>query len=135
MEGVLTLVDGPISWLDCALFRAIHPITMPGPTMLSIAECFAVGPLLVALLAIALIWIVTRCRTLAVEASITVASALAVNWLIGMCWYRPRPFLLPGVHAWIQNAATNSFPSDHLTMQCGIAAVLIVTTPATDPFT
>ena len=60
MEGVLTLVDGPISWLDCALFRAIHPITMPGPTMLSIAECFAVGPLLVALLAIALIWIVTR---------------------------------------------------------------------------
>ncbi len=51
--------------------------------------------------------------------------AFLVNTIIGLIWYRPRPFVaLPpsGVHKLIPYAADSSFPSDHVALGFGFAA-------------
>jgi len=42
--------------------------------------------------------------------------ALAVNFVIGTVYFRPRPFMVPSVHAikLIPHASDTSFPSDHV---------------------
>jgi undecaprenyl-diphosphatase len=113
---------------DLAVFRAIHPVVEPFASMLFLARVLAVGPLLVS--GGVLLWMFARrdrgMRSTALKAGMTAILALAVNGLIGLLWDRARPFVAGVGHAWMQHAATGSFPSDHLTVQWVVAAVLLV---------
>ena len=56
------------------------------------------------------------------RACVAVVGALATNALIGLVWYRPRPFLvLENVHKLITKGAEKSFPSDHATFAFALA--------------
>lgn len=113
---------------DLEVFHAIHPILQPSIAMLLLARVLAVGPLLFS--GCVLFWMFTRCdremRWTALMAGMIAIFALALNGLIGLLWDRARPFAAGVGQAWMQHAATGSFPSDHLTVQWVVAAVLLV---------
>ncbi|MDA8335466.1 MAG: phosphatase PAP2 family protein [Peptococcaceae bacterium] len=51
-----------------------------------------------------------------VTAALAGLLALAVNWALGLAWFRPRPFVVLPRHTFTQliaHAPDNSFPSDH----------------------
>jgi len=52
--------------------------------------------------------------------------AIAVNYLIGALWDRPRPFVVYPhlVHQLVQHAADASFPSDHAAVAAAVAFAL-----------
>ena len=52
--------------------------------------------------------------------------ALAINQLIGLLWYQPRPFVLGLGHTWSVHAPDASFPSDHLTLFTSIGLGLLL---------
>ena len=96
--------------------------------MLAMARIFADGPLLIAVVVIA-VMLAHRKRALdgtALKASAAAGTALLVNFLIGCFWNRPRPFVAGMGQAWIAHAPTSSFPSDHLTAQWTIAGMLML---------
>lgn len=56
------------------------------------------------------------------RAGVAVVGALATNAVIGLIWYRPRPFLvLENVNKLITKGAEKSFPSDHATFAFALA--------------
>lgn len=112
-------------WLDTQLFHAIHPSVGPSPSMLIAAKILAVVPLVVAYVVVLLVWIATRSHRILLEAVAALVAALAFNGLLGVVWYQPRPFLTSGIRAWMNHAATSSFPSDHLSVHWCIAGVLM----------
>jgi undecaprenyl-diphosphatase len=112
-------------WLDTQLFHAIHPSLKPGASILATAKVFAVAPLIVAYVVVLLAWIVTRAHKILIEALAAVSAALGFNWFLGVVSYQPRPFLTAGITAWVNHAATSSFPSDHLSIHWCIAGVLL----------
>ena len=52
-------------------------------------------------------------------------AALAVNQLIGLAWYHPRPFEMGLGHTLVPHVADSSFPSDHLTLLWAVAFALL----------
>lgn len=65
-----------------------------------------------------------REREAAVRALLATGFALAVNAVIGLLWYHPRPFVLGVGHTFMQHAPDSSFPSDHATIMFTMALVL-----------
>lgn len=65
-----------------------------------------------------------RCR-LALEAFAAVLAALALNYVIGLAWPQPRPFVLGIGHTFFTHAPSPSFPSNHAAIIWSVAAVLI----------
>ncbi len=59
-------------------------------------------------------------------AGLSGAIAIGVNYVIGVLWYRPRPFVLypHAVHLLVQHAADASFPSDHAAVAAAVAFAL-----------
>ena len=128
----MTIAPGGIrsivySW-DLALFHAIHPATAPSTLMLDIARVLADAPLLLsaALIGLMLVLPRMRMRMTGFKAACFCVAALIANWLIGVAWHRPRPFMAGAGQAWITHAATSSFPSNHLTLQWTVAAIFLL---------
>jgi undecaprenyl-diphosphatase len=63
-------------------------------------------------------------REAAVKALAATACALAVNAVIGLLWYRARPFVGGTGHTFLMHAPDSSFPSDHGTIMFTVALVL-----------
>jgi undecaprenyl-diphosphatase len=63
-------------------------------------------------------------RRMVVEAALSACIALAVTALIGMFFYRDRPFVAHHVHWLIPHAKNASFPSDHATAGFVIATAI-----------
>ncbi|WP_462410775.1 undecaprenyl-diphosphatase [Neobacillus sp. Marseille-QA0830] len=61
-------------------------------------------------------------RKMVVEACVSACLALGVNVLIGLLFYRDRPFVSHHVHWLIDHVKNASFPSDHATAAFVIAA-------------
>lgn len=63
------------------------------------------------------------------EALLAAAAAgllgLALNQLIGLAWYHPRPFELGLGRQWLAHARDSSFPSDHVTLIWSVALMLL----------
>lgn len=114
--------------MDNEWFNAIYSHVPPSATMLVIVRVLADGPLLVAVLVLAVMLAQPKRSfgTLALKAGAAAAIGLLANFLIGYLWYRPRPFVAGIGQAWIAHAPTSSFPSDHLTAQWAIAGVLLL---------
>ncbi|KTD24600.1 MULTISPECIES: undecaprenyl-diphosphatase [Legionella] len=51
--------------------------------------------------------------------------ALVINWIIGLIWYHPRPFVLGIGHTYLNHAPDSSFPSDHTTALCVISFIFL----------
>lgn len=63
-------------------------------------------------------------REAAVRALLATGLALAINAVIGLLWYNPRPFVLGVGHTFMYHAPDSSFPSDHATIMFTMAVVL-----------
>jgi undecaprenyl-diphosphatase len=63
-------------------------------------------------------------REAAVKAALATCSALAINAVIGLLWYHPRPFVAGVGHNFMHHAPDSSFPSDHGTIMFTVALVL-----------
>jgi undecaprenyl-diphosphatase len=63
-------------------------------------------------------------RQAAVRALAAVGAGLAINALIGLLWFHPRPFMAGVGHTFLKHAADSSFPSDHATIMFTVALVL-----------
>jgi undecaprenyl-diphosphatase len=55
-------------------------------------------------------------RQSAVRAALAIVGALAVNGLVGLLWFHPRPFMAGIGHTFMHHAPDSSFPSDHATI-------------------
>ncbi|KVD88675.1 phosphoesterase [Burkholderia sp. ABCPW 14] len=65
-------------------------------------------------------------RRQAIEAGVGACAALALAQVIGHFWYSPRPFVLGIGTQLIPHAPDGSFPSDHTTFVCSVAAGLLI---------
>lgn len=65
-------------------------------------------------------------RRQAIEAGVGACVALALAQVIGHFWYSPRPFVLGIGTQLIPHAPDGSFPSDHTTFVCSVAAGLLI---------
>jgi undecaprenyl-diphosphatase len=63
-------------------------------------------------------------RRMVVQACLSACIALAINFLIGMIFYRDRPFVAHHVNWLIPHAKNASFPSDHATAAFVIATAI-----------
>ncbi|MEB1083489.1 MULTISPECIES: phosphatase PAP2 family protein [Pseudomonadota] len=63
-------------------------------------------------------------RSMALKASLVTLVSLAANQAICALWPHPRPFMIGLGHAWMVHVADSSFPSDHMTVFCGIGLTL-----------
>lgn len=128
MNPHLAELSARIYGWDLAVFRALHPSVQPSAAMMLLARVLAVGPLVFS--GGVLVWMFARrdrwMRMTALMAGMTAIFALAMNGLIGLLWDRARPFVAGVGQAWMPHAATGSFPSDHLTVQWVVAAVLLL---------
>jgi undecaprenyl-diphosphatase len=80
----------------------------------------------VAPITLALLWMSgnMKDREAAVRAALAVAGALAVNGVIGLLWFHPRPFVTGIGHTFMHHAPDSSFPSDHATIMLTVSLVL-----------
>lgn len=62
-----------------------------------------------------------RHREAAVRASLAALAALAVNAIVALLWFHPRPFVTGIGHTFMHHAPDSSFPSDHATIMLTVA--------------
>lgn len=126
--SLITWIGTVVYGWDLRLFQAIHPTVPPSPAMLHLARVFADGPLVLTAGVLGLMLVQSRwsMRGTALKALLAAAVALMGNAFIGLVWDRARPFVAGVGRAWINHAATGSFPSDHLTAQWVVAGVLLL---------
>lgn len=60
-----------------------------------------------------------------VYAGLAAVAALAINQLIGLLWYHPRPFEIGLGHTLMAHSPETSFPSDHVTVFCAVTLALL----------
>ncbi len=111
------------------LFLLLNAAAQPGPAALFAAETLASGPVLLAPVLLACLWIWGRAdrrpTLLAVAAGLFLGQAL--NVLLGFAWYEPRPFMAGVGRTWLAHVADNGFPSDHATLAWSLGLGLILT--------
>ena len=106
-----------MSW-NTTLFMLLNAPEQPGVAMLLAAKLAASGPVLLPPVLLTCLWVWgtpnRRPALLATAAGLFVGQAL--NMLIGLAWYEPRPFMAGVGHTWIAHVPDNGFPSDHATL-------------------
>ncbi len=82
---------------------------------------------LVFVLSLLFLWIYKgkQGREATLYSSYSAAVGIALDLLIGLAYFHPRPFMMHLGHALMRHAAENSFPSDHTTGMLSIAIVLV----------
>jgi undecaprenyl-diphosphatase len=68
-------------------------------------------------------------RLALLQAAVAALVALAINQLIGLVVFEPRPFAVGLGPALLPHASDSSFPSDHLTVIWAVAASLLLCAP------
>lgn len=111
------------------LFLLLNAPSHPGGAMFLFAEVLAAGPVLLAPVLLSCLWVwgrpERRPALIAVAAGLFVGQA--VNVLLGIAWYEPRPFMAGVGHTWMAHAADNGFPSDHATLAWSLGLGLVLT--------
>ncbi len=69
-------------------------------------------------------------RNVLVHVVLAVIPALAVNYLVGLAFFHPRPFMVGLGKTYLAHAPEASFPSDHATFMWTIAFGLLYWSPA-----
>lgn len=112
--------------LNLILFASLNaPAGLSGWQLLS-SRFAAEWLILLVPLTLAALWIGgdPRQRQTSVHACLAAVGALAVNAVIGLLWFHPRPFMAGVGHTFLQHAPDSSFPSDHGTIMFTVALSL-----------
>jgi undecaprenyl-diphosphatase len=113
--------------LDQALFLHINGSAATPHWIVGLAlVCAKYLALLVPLVLIGL-WLTggERQREAVLRACLVTLLAFVVNWLIGLGWPHPRPFVTGLGHLFLPHVPTPSFPSNHATAFAAVAVTLL----------
>jgi undecaprenyl-diphosphatase len=75
---------------------------------------------------VAWFWGKSQIRCSILVAFLAVIISLLINYIIGLLWYSPRPFVLGIGHTYFVHAADSSFPSDHATILFTLSLSLLL---------
>lgn len=116
-----------IEQLNFALFHFINQYAGLNPFIDSLAIITAKYMPVIIILSIAYIWIKNRDRTrdIILYGIYAAIIGLVINYIIGLVYFHPRPFMIPLGTLLFQYPAETSFPSDHATLMFSLAIMLI----------
>ena len=69
-------------------------------------------------------------RRVLIHVVIAVVPALVINYVVGLVFFHPRPFMIGLGHTYLAHLPEASFPSDHATLMWTIACGLLYWSPA-----
>ncbi len=100
------------------LFSLVNAGEYPPPALLTAARWTAEWVIFVVVLCMVLGWVYGRrpFRASLMSAGLAASLGLAINQLIGLIWYHPRPFELGIGLQFLPHGLETSFPSDHATV-------------------
>ncbi len=114
--------------INRALFALINASPSPNPEIVALARVIAVWGIYGVVAATIGLWIrgsnAVR-RAVAVAWAGTVV-AMALNFVVGLIWFSPRPFAIGAGTQFLEHAADNSFPSDHVTLMLALGVGLLL---------
>ncbi len=107
-----------LAQLDLELFRHLNASAALAGWRLEGAIAIAQGLVYLVPVLLLGLWVFGRGfqRLAAVSALAAGGSALLVNQVVALAWYRPRPFAAGVGHNFLHHVADSSFPSDHVTV-------------------
>lgn len=120
--------------LDWQLFRLVNGLAGQSAAIDAFFRLCAQGLEYVLLLLVATLWLTPAQnlrstfyrQRLAVYAVLSALIALGVNQLVGLIWFRPRPFVYHQVTLLLPRSTDSSFPSDHAAGAFALAVALLL---------
>lgn len=118
-----------LATLNHHLFLAVNASAQPDPLTVAIAAFAASWLVYGAAALVPVLWVRGRQdrRGALLATVLGVSAALAMNQLLGLLWYEPRPFMVGLGHTLVFHVVENSFPSDHATFLWSLGFGLITT--------
>lgn len=116
-----------IEQFNIELFNFINQYAGVNPLIDTFAVFVAQYMPIVLTLGLIYLWIVKKkvTRNIILYAVYAAIIGLAINVIIGMFYYHPRPFMIPIGTQLFPYPAESSFPSDHTTMMASLSLMLI----------
>lgn len=116
-----------IEQLNIALFNFINQYAGVNPLIDTLAVFTAQYMPIVLIIGLSYLWIVKNksTRNIILYAVYAAIIGLAINMIIGMIYFHPRPFMIPIGTQLFHYPAESSFPSDHTTMMVSLSLMLI----------
>ena len=104
--------------INRALFLMLNaPVGLSGASLaFAIAACNYSVLALAAILAFAGARGQPRDRAYLIYVALAAGLALGINYILGLAFPHPRPFMIGAGHTFLPHAPENSFPSDHATL-------------------
>ncbi|MGH7121770.1 MAG: undecaprenyl-diphosphatase [Acetobacteraceae bacterium] len=114
--------------MNDSLFLAINAGPHPPTLVLAVARLIAVWAVPAAVVLFVLLWIRVRPerRGALITATFVMALGLILNFLIGLAYFHPRPFMVGLGQQHLPHAPDSSFPSDHATFLWSLGFGLLV---------
>ncbi len=121
-----------VEGINRSLFLALN--APAGLTGLSLYLSISAAKYSIVLLAAIVLWRWlrgnSRDRSVVVHIVLAVVPALAINYLFGLAFFHPRPFMIGLGQTYLAHAPEASFPSDHATFMWTIAFGMLYWSPA-----
>lgn len=116
-----------IEQLNMALFHMLNQYAGINPFVDTIAILAAKYMLLIFVIALIYVWIKkgNENKDIALYSVYAAILGLIINYVIGLLYYHPRPFMLHAGTLLFPYSADSSFPSDHTTIMLSIALMMI----------
>jgi undecaprenyl-diphosphatase len=110
--------------LDYQLFRLINDLAGQNPWLDRLFEGLTTFNPFLYLAVIVILALRASSRPGAIQAVAAASLAMGINFLIGLVYDRPRPFVTHHVHLLLPHTADASFPSDHTAGSIAIAVAI-----------
>ena len=116
-----------IEQLNLALFHLINQYAGLNPVIDTLAIFAAEYMPIVVILALAILWIAkgNNTRDIILYGFYAAIIGLVINYIIGLVYFHPRPFMIGLGTQLFQYPAETSFPSDHTTFMVSIALIFL----------
>ena len=116
-----------IEQLNLALFHLINQYAGLNPVIDTLAIFAAEYMPVIVILALAILWILkgNNSRDVILYGIYAAIIGLVINYIIGLVYFHPRPFMIGLGTQLFQYPAETSFPSDHTTFMVSIALMLL----------
>lgn len=120
-----------IEGVNRSLFLALN--ASPGLTGISLNLAIGAAKYSIVVLACVVVWRGllgnSRDRSGLIHVVIAVVPALAINYVVGLVFFHPRPFMIGLGHTYLAHLPEASFPSDHATFMWTIAFGMLYWSP------
>jgi len=116
-----------IEQINFALYHLINQYAGVNPLIDIIAVFAAQYMPVIIILVLAYLWFKrnTSTKNIILYAVYAAIIGLAINYIIGLIYFHPRPFMIPTGTILFPYLAESSFPSDHTTLMASLALMLI----------